>query len=83
MAQIQIGEKNAAAEAIRSALPIAAQTKDHNKLLHGHRQLAELSKEKGDIDTAKKELNSALRIAEQTKNTDAKKLIKEQIRDLR
>ena len=80
---IQIGEKNAGETNIRDALPKANQVKDWTKLLVGHQQLAELAKERGDVAEAQKQYADALKIAEQTKNTEARKRLKERMKGLR
>ena len=57
--------------------------KDWTKLIVGHQQLAELAKERGDVDEAQSQYNQAIRVAEQTKNTEARKRLKERLKSLR
>ncbi len=83
MARLQIGEISAAEQNIRAAMPKASALKDWDKVLVGHKQLAVIAQRNGNIDQAKKELEAAQLVAEQTNRPEERKAIKDLIRDLR
>lgn len=83
MTQVQIGENQAGEQNLREALAPAAAVKDWGKVIGTHQQLAELARGRGDKNEAIKHLNQALKVAEQTKNSEIRKKIKDQLKSLR
>ena len=83
MAQLQIGETSAAQSNLRNAIPKAEQSKDWNKVVVGYQQLAQIAAGSGNVDAARGELERALKVAENLNNSEMRKKIKDQIRDLK
>ena len=83
MTQLQIGEMQAGETNLREALAPAAAAKDWGKVVGAHQQIAEISKNKGDVDEARKHLNQAMKVAKQTNMSEARKRLKEQLKSLR
>lgn len=61
----QIGENSQAEEALRASLPPANQSKDSRKVMVAHELLAELAQGRGDLATARRHLDEALKAADQ------------------
>jgi tetratricopeptide (TPR) repeat protein len=83
MTQLQIGESQAGEQNLREALAPAAAVKDWGKVIGAHQQIAELARGRDDKKEALKHLNQALKVAEQTKNSEMRKRLKDQIKSLR
>ena len=83
MTQLQIGEKQAGEQNLRESLAPAAAAKDWGKVMGAHQQIAELARGRGDNDDAVKHLNQAIKVAEQTKNSEMRKRLKDHLKNIR
>ena len=83
MSQVQIGERQAGEQTLQAALQPATTAKDWGKVMLSHQQLAELARDSGDINSAKNHLDSALKVANNTNNKEARKQLKDKIRSLK
>ena len=83
MTQLQIGEMQAGEQNLREALAPAAAVKDWGKVMGAHQQIAELARGRGDNDDAVKHLNQAIKVAEQTKNSEMRKKLKDHLKNIR
>lgn len=82
-ALVRIGEKSEAAETLRAALAAARQAKDWPKLAAANEQLADLAREQGHADDARKLLEEALQAAEQAGLKDVRKGIRRKLAALK
>lgn len=72
-AQMQIGEKSGAEEALKAALPHANKSSDWRKVVAASEQLAALATERGNNNAAKALLEQALKAADRGDLKDARK----------
>ena len=83
MAMVQIGQRTEGAEALRASVTPATQARDWAKVVAANRTLSDLEKAAGNMNGARRHLESAIKAAEAGGMKDLRKQLRRQLDTLR